>query len=265
MDIMTTTKDKSIIENIESWNSYSDEYLSATEFSDELLHIGLGLAGIRPEKIYNGNGKLLDVGCGNGLNTFLFAKISRSIVTGIDPAESVITEAKTKYQIPNLSFYTFAFDEIIDSCVYNDIPFANVTFFGSLDYIELNDNFFYMLNKITGNSSKCFIAKFHPFWTTLFDNDIGQEKRKSYYKTGRKDKIIYGCPKRIFTRFHYPLSYLFSSFGHAGWHLDNFDEPEADLSHSAFSYKGYDTDGIMVDRLSSIPMTMILEFTRTVI
>lgn len=261
---MTTIKENSIIKNIESWNSYSGEYLSAAEFSDELLHIGLGLEGIRPEKIYNGNGKLLDVGCGNGLNTFLFAKMSRGTVTGIDPAESAIIEAKTKYQLPNLRFHTFGFDEILASCVYNDAPFATVSFFGSLDYIKLDDEFFYILNKITGDSSRCFITKFHPFWTALFDNDTGQEKKRSYYEAGRNDRITYGCPKRTFTRFHYPLSYLFNSFRNAGWVLNNFDEPEPNLSHSAFSYKGYDTDRIMMNRLSSIPMTMILEFTKAI-
>jgi SAM-dependent methyltransferase len=264
MDIMITVKDKSIFENIESWNSYSREYFDAVKFSDKLLHIGLGLTGIRPDKIYNGKGKLLDVGCGNGLNTFLLAKLSLDTVTGIDPAENAIREAKTKYQLPNLKFHVLCFDETVDSCIHGDTPFANMTFFGSLDYVELNDNFFYILNKITEIGSKCFIAKFHPFWTTLFDNDVEQEKRKSYYNAGRKDKVVYGRSKRMFTRFHYPLSYILRSFKKAGWHLDNFDEPEPDLSHSAFFYQGYDTDDIMKERLLSIPMTMILEFTRAV-
>jgi SAM-dependent methyltransferase len=257
------TKKESVQANIRVWDSYSLEYFNSSEFSDNLLHIGLGLKGIQPDDIYNGQGRLLDIGCGNGLNTFLLAKISQNNVTGIDPVENGIALAKTKYKLPNLRFHIASFDEIFDSPACQEVPFNNITFFGSLDYLELDNSFFHILNKITKSHSKCFIAKFHPFWTNLFDNDTDCENIKTYYEVGRKDKVVYGNSfKKPFTRFHYPLSYLFQIFLDAGWHLDRFEEPEPDLAHSAFSYKGYDTDSIMIDRLSKIPMTIVLEFTR---
>jgi len=260
---MTITKEDAILENIKAWNVYSDEYYKAAVFSGDLLHIGLGLKGIKPDTIYSGKGNLLDIGCGNGTNTFLLAKMSHGEVTGIDPTESAIKNAKAKYSLPNLRFHVVDFEMIPESAIFNDISFTNVTFFGSLDYIELNDGFFHILNKITMNDSKCFIAKFHPFWTTLFNGDVEYEKIKSYYQPGRKDKIIYGNRnKQAFTRFHYPLSHIFHAFADNGWRLDNFEEPAPDLSHSAFSYDGYNTDNTMMDRLSKIPMTIILEFTR---
>jgi len=263
MAIMTITKEDAILENIKAWNVYSDEYYKAAVFSDDLLHIGLGLKGIRSDEIYSGKSNLLDIGCGNGTNTFLLAKMSHDEVTGIDPVESAIENAKAKYKLPNLRFHALDFGTIPDSVIFKDISFANVTFFGSLDYIELNDDFFHILNKITYNDSKCFIAKFHPFWTTLFDGDVECEKIKSYYQPGRKDKIIYGNRnKQTFTRFHYPLSYIFHVFADNGWRLGNFKEPKPDLRHSAFFYNGYNTDNIMMDRLSKIPMTIIMEFRR---
>jgi SAM-dependent methyltransferase len=263
MAIMTITKEESITENINAWNVYSDEYYKAAVFSEDLLHIGLGLKGIRPDKIYSGKGNLLDIGCGNGTNTFLLAKMSHGEVTGIDPAKNAIRDAKAKYSLYNLRFHALDFEMIPESAIFKDISFANVTFFGSLDYIELNDDFFHILNKVTVNDSKCFIAKFHPFWTTLFDGDVEHEKIKSYYQPGRKDKIIYGNRnKQTFTRFHYPLSHILYIFSDNGWRLDNLEEPAPDPGYSAFSYEGYNTDAIMMDRLSKIPMTIILEFTR---
>lgn len=249
-----------MIENIESWNNYAAEYYKKASFDNNLIHPGLGLHGIRPEELYDGKGGLLDIGCGSGLNTFLFAKISENIVIGIDPAEFAIKEARTKYHLPNLYFYPVEFARIHDLRDNGEYLFKYITFFGSLDYIELSPGFFTILNSISISGSKCFITKFHPFWTALFDNDIQEEHIKSYYDKGRKDKILYG--NEIFIRFHYSISYLLRIFHNNGWRLKKFEEPEPDIPYAAFSYQGYNTDAILLDRMSKIPMTMIIEFIR---
>jgi SAM-dependent methyltransferase len=250
------------IDNSLSWNEYASEYNCCSIFDENLIHPGLGLSGIKPDEIYNGIGNLLDVGCGSGLNTFIFAKHAQGMVIGIDAAETMIKEAKKKYILPNLCFYNRDFlkpSEIVEK----KISFACVTFIGSLDYIELNDAFFYILNSMTSAGSICFITKFHSFWTTLFDNDTHDMNIKSYFDFGRKDNILYGMNKRHnLARFHYSLSGIFSLFNINGWRLCKFEEPAPDLEHSAFSYAGYKEDTVMVDRLSKIPMTMVLNFVR---
>ena len=154
------------------------------------------------------------------------------------------------------------FKEFVNKC--NDNQFELITFFGSIDYIALDNTFFNNLNKITANSSKCFISKFHPFWTTFFDNDVSEQNDKSYFDDSREDIVEYGKDEKYsFIRYHYSIDYILNKFSAWGWSLKQYKEPKPDFQNAAFKYKDYSTDEVLVDRLNRIPMTLILEFERT--
>jgi SAM-dependent methyltransferase len=251
--------------NASAWNNYSPEYYKNVRFTPDLIHLGLGLEGLNPAVIYHGDGNLLDVGCGNGFNTNIFAnQAPSSQVIGIDGAETAIESANGAYKLPNLYFYTIAYENLISSLNLLSVSsFRYITFIGSLDYIELNEVFFETLNRLTTTGSRCFISKFHPFWTTLFDNDTQKEQVKSYFNSGSVSKIQYGSREQcVFNRYHYSLTSLFSVFNKAGWHAIRFEEPKPDIDKSDFRYTDYETDDTLMQRLSTIPMTIILEFMR---
>lgn len=247
--------------NFESWNSYAKEYNTMAKFNTDLIHLGLGLKGIEPSSVVKENDMVLDAGCGNGLNTYLIAQNTSGFVMGIDVAKSAIDDANSKYGLSNLSFTVSDFENFASK--YDGEKFNLVTFFGSIDYIILNDEFFEKLNRITTKGAICFISKFHPFWTTLYDNDIETESNKCYFDNGRADKIEYGSrEKHFFLRYHYTLSFLIQAFRVHGWKLILLDEPKPYVENADFAYKNYETDDVLMNRLKRIPMTMVIKFER---
>lgn len=245
--------------NKRSWDKYSLEYSQNSTFDPNLLHLGLGMKGISPECIsINSQGNFLDVGCGDGVNTNILANYSSGKVIGIDIAESAIDIASQRYSKSNLLFLNndiFTFES-------NEILFDVITFFGSLDYIKIDDEFFMHLNRLSKTNGVCFISKFHPFWTTLFNNEVDELKMDSYFENGRIDKVIYGNEKElVFERYHYNIEYLIREFKKNGWILDNIQEPAPKIAESSFSYTNYMCDEILMERMRNIPMTILLKFT----
>ena len=60
--------------NTSAWSEYAEEYNQNASFSAQKIHTGLGLAGIAPSDVVKTSQSILDVGCGNGINTFLLSK-----------------------------------------------------------------------------------------------------------------------------------------------------------------------------------------------
>lgn len=244
----------------ESWNEYAKEFNRYSKFDNNLIHTGLGLSGIEAKEIYKNSKNILDVGCGEGTNTILLKNNLSNNVIGIDIAESAIDEAKKKYSQSDCQFYISNF---LEYKAKENIKFDLVTFFGSLDYIELNFDFINKLNELTNKNSRCFISKFHPFWTTLYRNDIEEESIKSYFEDGRCDDIVYGENKNfLLKRYHYSLSYIINFYKENNWKLNLLIEPEPNINNTAFSYKDYEKDAILMKRLETIPMSIIMEFER---
>lgn len=176
--------------NSEAWNCYADEFNECSIFDKTNIHTGLGIPGINPSKIVRSASKILDVGCGNGINTFLMHMVNKGMTMGIDSAQSFINQAIHDYSEHGCSFRHMDFEHF---CTYEcKSTFNLVTFFGSLDYIELNKSFMNCLNQVTTNSSRCYIAKFHPMWTSMFENDVAIQNTKGYFENGRIDLIKYG-------------------------------------------------------------------------
>jgi len=248
---------KDVDNNAKAWNEYSDEYTSNATFSDDLIHIGLGLVGVKPSDVVKVSSTILDIGCGNGINTALLAKQVCGNVVGVDPIDNQIKYAATTFVYDNLKFVCCEFKDITTHItgVYDLI-----TAFGSLDYICIDENFFETIDTITHPDSRCFISKFHPFWTTLYGNDISEEQGNSYFDIERADCVRFGHSD--FMRYHYPLSEIIKRFNRHGWILKEYLEPKPNIETSAFEYTGYSQDAILMQRLNNIPMTVVLEFSR---
>jgi len=241
-----------------SWDKYALEYSQNSTFDPNLLHLGLGMRGISPESIStNTQGNCLDIGCGDGVNTNILANYTAGKVVGIDVAKSAIDIATQKYRKSNLVFSHNEFTTFVS----DDLLFDVITFFGSLDYIKINDKFFRQLNKLSKFNGICFISKFHPLWTTLFNNEVDEVKIDSYFENGRIDKVIYGNRKElIFERYHYNIEYLIGQFKRNSWILEYIHEPLPNIDESAFTYTNYMHDESLMERMKKFPMTIILKF-----
>ncbi|MBS3975569.1 MAG: class I SAM-dependent methyltransferase [Syntrophomonadaceae bacterium] len=248
--------------NYDSWNEYAKEFNQLSSFDPQLIHLGLGIEGIKvSELVTQPDMNILDVGCGNGKNTYLLAQATNGQVDGIDMAKSAIIEANERYCRPNIAFTPVDFYEHNKLC---GIKYDLVTFFGSIDYIVLQKEFFSVLNRITNDEAICYISKFHPFWTALFENDVSLSNQKSYFENGRIDEVIYGQSNRfVFQRYHYTFEHLFSSFKSGSWVLMDLKEPKPAFSKAAFAYNDYDKDEVLRKRMENIPMTLILKFKKT--
>lgn len=244
-----------------SWNLYSNEYNKMSKFDKEYLHVGLGIQGLDASLLIKNDMNVLDVGCGNGANTYIMSQHTNGNVVGIDLSTDSISMANSHYNLKNLKFYNCDFEEFVKE--NPEQTFDLISYFGSIDYIKLDEYFFDSLNNISKKGTLCVISKFHPFWSTLYDNDVDDEKMHSYFDDGRADYIVYGSEKKYeFIRFHYSISYMINTFHKYGWQLDELLEPKPDYAQSAFTYEGYDTDDTLTSRLSRIPMTLVMIITR---
>ena len=231
--------------NVNSWSSYAEEYNKNAAFSESMIHTGLGLPGIHPARILKDSRSVIDIGCGIGINTFLLSKYTDGRVTGIDPVISQVQQAKQIFNASHAEYICCSFQDLSE---YISDRYDLVTFFGSLDYVCLDEAFFKILDLITYSGSRCFISKFHPFWTTLYGNDTD------------KDLVRFGSTE--FIRYHYTLAEFILLFNTHHWVLSEFLEPEPVFEHSAFAYKGYENDPILKQRLVKIPMTALFEFRK---
>ena len=243
--------------NANAWIKYADEFNMNVDFSKELIHTGLGVPGMLPSDIVRSNITVIDIGCGNGMNTYLLAKHTTGRVVGIDPVESQIQTALTDFSRNNTEYICCEFQTLTKHVLDK---FDLITFLGSIDYIKIDEEFFDTINRLTHVGSRCFVSKFHPFWTTLYGNDIEDELDGSYFNNEHEEMVRFGTSE--FIRYHYTLSDFISRFSHHGWVLNEFFEPKPDMEHSAFAYNGYEHDKVLQTRLSRIPMTAVFELQK---
>ena len=256
---MMQVEENNMDKNVQAWSEYADEYNANTLFSSEVVHTGLGLAGVSPSFIVKTSGSILDIGCGNGINTFLLAKQTSGSVVGVDPVSSQICSATERFKRSNLSFMCCEFQDLLNHITDH---YDLITFFGSIDYIPIDEFFFTTIDRITHSGSRCFLSKFHSFWTTLYGNDVKEELDNSYFENGRRDIVGFGQSE--FIRYHYTLSDFIMRFAKHGWILREFMEPKPELKNSAFGYKNYEQDPILQHRLSKIPMTAVFEYVKEI-
>lgn len=243
------------------WNGYAKEFNELATFDKQSIHTGLGLRGIEPKEVVCHAESILDVGCGEGTNTYLMYSVGKVKTVGIDIASSAIDKANKQYAEDVCTFLNCDISGFLKK--YDGDPFGLVTFWGSLDYLKLDEEFFNKLNYITKVGSRCFVSKFHPMWTALYGNDVEDQCMRSYFDDGRVDLVPYGVKNKVFLeRIHYSISYIYSAFKKGGWDVKKIEEPKPDLENSSFKYLNYDSDDILMDRMGNVPMTIIFEFER---
>lgn len=245
----------------EGWNDYAEEFNDFALFDTQNIHTGLGLKGIDPNYVVKQADNIMDIGCGEGTNTYLMYLVAKSKTVGIDIAASAINKAKRQYATDKCCFFNCDLETYLG--LYDGNPFDLITFWGSLDYLKIDSIFFESLNKITKIGSRCFISKFHPMWTALYGNDVDNQIMKSYFDEGRVDLIPYGSKNKVYLkRIHYPISYIYKMFSENGWSLSVLQEPKPSIKDASFKYKNYDSDDTLMERMSNVPMTIIFEFER---
>ncbi|MHB9296066.1 hypothetical protein PilKf_01820 [Pillotina sp. SPG140] len=244
-------------ENIIAWRDYANKFNANAIFSQDLIHIGLALPGIPATDIVRGSNTVLDVGCGNGVNTFLISQATDGVTVGADPVQEQINSAKVEFSKANLCYICTDYLGITDTV---SSKFDLITFFGSLDYIPLDTEFFITLNALTHERSRCYISKFHPIWTALFANDVEAETENAYFDIAREDLVNFGNSN--FLRYHYSLAEILSRFDNNNWHLKMLKEPQPNFAKSAFAYSDYDKDPTLRSRLLRFPMSLVLEFEK---
>ncbi len=249
------------MDSCNAWNGYAKEFNEFSSFDTKKIHTGLGLKGINPAEIANNAKTILDIGCGDGSNTYLLHSVNHGETIGVDVASVSIDSANRNYSKYGCRFYNMDFDRC---CVdFGNINFDLITFFGSADYIKIDDEFMRKINNISHINSRCIITKFHPMWTTLYGNDIEDQNINCYFDDGRIDGIPYGTKHEfILNRYHYSISHIVSTYIKNGWKLNQLLEPKPSIKDASFEYKNYNTDEVLMERLSAIPMTIIYEFER---
>lgn len=245
----------------DAWKYYASEFNDLATFDRKNIHTGLGVMGINPQEVVSGAENILDIGCGEGTNTYLMYSVRKTKTIGIDIAHSAIDQANKQYSGDGCIFLNCDLKGFLNK--FDGTPFDLITFWGSLDYIKIDEEYFYELNYITQKGSRCYISKFHPMWTTLFENDVEQMHMRSYFDNGRVDFIPYGNKKRVFLgRIHYGISYIYNAFKVNGWNLKRIEEPKLNLGNSSFKYLNYESDCTLMNRMNNVPMTIIFEFER---
>lgn len=245
----------------EGWNGYAEEFNDLATFDNQNIHTGLGLKGIDPRYVVGQAENIIDIGCGEGTNTYLMHLVARSKTVGIDIATAAINKARMQYATEKCVFFNCDLKSYLEQ--YNGNPFDLVTFWGSLDYLRIDSTFFEELNQITKIGSRCFISKFHPMWTALYGNDVDDQIMKSYFDEERVDLIPYGNKNKVYLeRIHYNISYIYNAFNENGWDLIVLQEPKPNIEDASFKYKNYDSDDTLMERMRNVPMTIIFEFER---
>jgi len=247
--------------NINSWNNFSDSYLKEAKISTSTVHYGLCIAGedqlsVLPDLKHI---RVLDVGCGGGENCIALAD-EGAIVTGIEPCSKFYLKAhNSTISNPNIEIANTSWN---DMSTEQDELFQCVLFIGSSEYIDLNSDFFSKLEAITSLDCFLLIARIHPMWTSLFNHETGPINYKSYF-TNRIDKIQYGDENNYFTRNHYSIDELVRYFHQNNWRLNSIKEPKpVEEKVAPYYFKGCYEDPVFKKRLSIVPMTLILSFYR---
>lgn len=245
----------------DGWNRYAEEFNDLATFDVQNIHTGLGLKGLDPNDVVGHADSILDIGCGEGTNTYLMHSVGKVRTVGIDIASSAIDKANKQYARDLCTFLNCDLKSYLKE--YDGNPFEIITFWGSLDYLRIDDEFFSELNQITRIGSRCFVSKFHPMWTALYGNDVEEQRMKSYFDDGRVDFIPYGNKNKVLLeRVHYSISYIYNAFKGNGWEVKAIQEPRPNIEAASFKYMNYDSDNTLMERMRNVPMTIVFEFER---
>lgn len=249
-------------QNIASWDGFAPDFRERATISSDDVHYGLCIPGEHELALLpdvDGR-RALDVGCGGGENCIAISKRGAEVV-GLEPAHSFFEVAeRATADRQNIVVLNRPWGD--EQC-HREEPFHLVMFIGSSEYFALDNQFFHRLNRHTRVGSFTILARIHPFWSALFLHECGEVDVRNYYTQGRTDAIQYGHGQHVMQRYHYSLEYMVSGFAEAGWQLDRILEPRpVPASRAPFHMQECYGDDLLVQRMSSIPMHLILRLRR---
>lgn len=121
--------------------------------------------------------KVLEVGCGTGYVAFTIAQQTHMQVLGADLCVPFIEEAKTKYNLPNLSFEALDFNKAAES-IHN--KFDYIIGNGILHHLYYNlDDVFITFRKILNPGGKIIFMEpnlYNPYVAAIFKNKYLRKK-----------------------------------------------------------------------------------------
>ena len=147
-DILTAMKVRAGYNN---WATTYDTDRNRTRDLDEIITRKI-LGGLRLKSI-------LEIGCGTGKNTLLFAKIGEQ-VQALDFSESMIAQARGKASAPNVSF------EVADITQRWPVDDASIDLISCnlvLEHIADLSHVFAQAARVLANEGRFFISELHPF------------------------------------------------------------------------------------------------------
>lgn len=162
------------------------------------------------------NKKILDIGCGGGVDFKIFEQ-KGAIVSGIDPSEIMVNEAKQR--VLN--------SDNVQIGEYENIPFQNETFdivFGrfSLHYLENFDKAYHEIKRVLVSNGKLLLIVSHPAFdlTYLLEEEHKNSELITVELYGNKTRISF--PPHILRDYFSPT--FFKLFDLVA--LDEYSEEE---------------------------------------
>src|SRR5438046_1321458 len=133
------------------WASTYDSDRNRTRDLDEIITRKI-LAGLSFKSI-------LEIGCGTGKNTLLFAQIGEQL-TALDFSEEMIAQARRKSSAPNVEFIVA---DITQRWPVDDASIDLISCNLVLEHIEDLSHIFAQAARVLTNNGQFFISELHPF------------------------------------------------------------------------------------------------------
>ena len=251
-----------VASNVAAWTEFSSQYAVHCHASRTQIHYGLCIPGEEELGLLAGVAcnRVLDVGSGTGENCLVLAKGGAQVV-GVEPSPTLHASADALLATePGVRLHMASWGNLDPSELGK---FGGVLFIGSSDFFPLDESFFFLLNALTDVGSTTILSRIHPLWATLFRHETGDQSILSYFSAGRPDTVRYGSPPARFHRFFYGIAEILDRFASYGWRLDGFFEPAVVPSSEApYYFTGCYEDPVLMERVSKVPMTLILKFTK---
>lgn len=175
----------------------------------------------------DGNGRLLDVGCGSGAHTAAFAERGWEVV-GVDISNDLLDHARGRgIEVVNadaaaLPFQDQSFDAVVSMWTHTDVAdFGAVT--REIGRVLRQDGIFVYLG-----AHPCFVGPH-----SLYEGAVGvpQLHAGHYRRSGRYTDAPGISPSGLRAKVgatHVPLASFIHAFVDAGFRIDRFEEPEAE-------------------------------------
>jgi len=140
----------------------------------------LSHASLKTADISFNNQKVLDLGCGTGLNTRWMLE-QKALVTGVDFSSGMLSIAKNSIKHANVSFIEM---DLLDDWNFDNSYFDIVVSCLVLEHIKNVDQIFRKISPILSDDGYLFMSELHPF-----KQIFGSQARFIDKENGKEEKV----------------------------------------------------------------------------